>query len=222
MAGTSVWWRAIAWTLVAVGVGCLAEYGWRTHQLQRAEARNRAAVERMLAEEPPSTLSAPLPALSPKPFALSDPTLLGALDIPRLRLSAAVRIGDDEETLDGAVGYLPDTAPPWEKGNTALAAHRDRLFRALEGIRADDEILVSTRHGTFEYRVNRTFVVRPKDVWILEPVPNVDLTLITCYPFAFTGHAPYRFVVRAQKVGQEGDDGRDGRDGQDGSAKAQR
>jgi len=192
--------RTLEWMLLAIGVACLARYGWLSYQIQRIESDNRTAVTRMLAERP----LAPEPSAL-EPFALPgaspDPGLIGELDIPRLRLSAAVRLGDDANVLAGAVGYLPDTALPWEPGNSVFAAHRDRLFRSLARIRAGDEIRLSTRHGEFQYRVSRTFVVNPGDVWVLAPAPDVDLTLITCYPFVFVGHAPRRFVVRAQKIG---------------------
>jgi len=192
--------HVLEWTLFAIGVVCLARYGWLTYQAARIESDNRSAVTRMLAGQPSALQpSAPEPSAL-EPSALPDPSLIGELDIPRLRLSAAVVFGDDANVLSGAVGYLPDTALPWERGNTVFAAHRDRLFRSLARVRAGDEILLSTRHGDFQYRVIRTFVVNPRDVWVLEDEPEVDLTLLTCYPFVFVGHAPQRFVVRARKM----------------------
>jgi len=190
------WPRLLQWALVLIGIACLAQYGWLSRRTTGIENANRTAVERILggpdAKRPePSSVS---------PESPGDSGFLGEIVIPRLGVSAAVRYGDDEEALDGSVGYLSDTALPGTEGNTVLAGHRDRLFRALQHIRKDDEILIATRQDTFAYRVNRTFVVGPGDVWILQPVANVDLTLITCYPFTFIGHAPQRFVVRARKV----------------------
>lgn len=192
--------RALELSLAVVGIVCLGRYAWLSYEGDRLESENRAAVSRLLTGVRPSPLVSGPAALSPEPSALGDPTVIGALDIPRLRVSAAVRVGDDEEVLAGAIGYLPDTPPPWEEGNTAFAAHRDRLFRPLEGIRAGDTIFVATRHGSFEYRVVRTFIASPRDLWVLDAVPDVDLTLLTCYPFSYVGHAPQRFVVRARKV----------------------
>jgi sortase A len=59
---------------------------------------------------------------------------------------------------------------------------------------------VLTSYGTFRYRVRRTLVVDPEDVWVLDSLPQVNLTLITCFPFSFVGHAPRRFVVQAEKL----------------------
>jgi sortase A len=187
--------RTIEAILMIVGVACLARYGWLHFEIARLESDNRAAVTRMLTER---THAPPLDEASNPPE--PDPGLIGELDIPRLRLSAAVVAGDDRSVLDSAIGYLPDSTFPWEKGNSVLAGHRDRLFRPLARIRIGDDIRLSTRHGNFQYRVIRTFVVDPDAVWVLDQAPGVDLTLITCYPFVYVGHAPQRFVVRAQKI----------------------
>ena len=194
----------VEWMLVLMGVACLSTYGWMSYRIAQLERESRSAVARMLAEREkeraaPEKVPEPVEP-SPEAIPAPDDGLIGELDIPRLHLSAAVMTGDDRHVLAGAVGYLPDTALPWTAGNTALAAHRDRLFRPLQGIRYGDEIRLSTRHGDFTYHVVRTFVVGPEDVWVLNATPNVDLTLITCYPFVYVGHAPHRFIVRAQKV----------------------
>jgi sortase A len=45
--------------------------------------------------------------------------------------------------------------------------------------------------------VERTDVVKPRDVWVLDPSTYPVLTLVTCYPFTLIGAASERFVVRA-------------------------
>ena len=75
------------------------------------------------------TLSIDFGATAPDTDA--DPLVLGRIEIPRLGVSAIVREGDDEETLAIAVGHVPGTARPGERGNMALAGHRDSFFRAL-------------------------------------------------------------------------------------------
>ena len=81
-----------------------------------------------------------------------------------------------------------------------LAGHRDTFFRRLRDIRPDDEIRVTTADGVFSYRVDKTMVVNPKDVWVLEPTGRSVLTLVTCFPFTYVGSAPQRFIVRAAAV----------------------
>jgi sortase A len=53
------------------------------------------------------------------------------------------------------------------------------------------------------YRVTGTKIVKPEDVYVLNPTGHPTLTLVTCYPFAFIGHAPKRFIVQAELIGEE-------------------
>jgi len=125
---------------------------------------------------------------------------IGRLDIPRVRVSVVVMPGDDDSTLSKAVGHLSDTPMPWDVGNTALAGHRDTFFRPLERVEGGDDIYLDTPRGRFHYRVRRTLVVNPEDLWVLDPTSNATLTLITCYPFRYVGAAPQRFIVQADRI----------------------
>ena len=109
--------------------------------------------------------------------------------------------GTDDRTLDRAVGHIEDTAPPGTDGNSGIAGHRDGFFRGLKDIAAGDAIELDTLQGKEVYRVERTWVVEPEDVSVLDPTPTPALTLVTCYPFYFVGSAPQRFIVRAVRVG---------------------
>jgi sortase A len=130
---------------------------------------------------------------------------IGRLEVPRLHLSAVVANGDDDETLRVAIGHLPDTPLPWEEGNSALAGHRDTLLRALRNIRVDDDMRVVTAYGEFMYQVKRIVIVAPDDLSVLTPTPQAALTLVTCYPFSYVGHAPKRFIVQAARVARVAD-----------------
>ena len=122
---------------------------------------------------------------------------IGRIEIPRLGVSAVIRAGSDARTLRLAVGYVPGTALPGEHGNVGLAGHRDTFFRKLRDISPDDEIRVTTKDGVFRYFVERTNIVKPSDVWVLNATGYPALTLVTCYPFSYIGSAPQRFIVRA-------------------------
>ncbi len=188
--------RALERMLFGVALVCLGWYGLTTLAIYRLQSEARVAIERIVAErERRGPLDRP-----PSP---SDSGLIGRLDIPRIHLSAVVMEGADGGVLESAVGYLPDTPRPWQPGNSALAAHRDRLFRPLKRIRVGDYIRLATPHGDFQYRVRRTMVVDPEDVWVLDPLPHVSLTLITCFPFEYVGHARQRFIVQAEKIQTE-------------------
>ncbi|HEX5761247.1 MAG TPA: class D sortase, partial [Thermoanaerobaculia bacterium] len=130
-------------------------------------------------------------------------TALGRMAIPRVGLSVMIAGGADKRTLRRAVGHIPGTSLPGEPGNVGLAGHRDRYFRPLKDVRADDEITLTTPEGTFHYRVDWTEVVEPAAVHVLDDTAEPALTLVTCYPFYYVGPAPRRFIVRARQVRYE-------------------
>ena len=135
---------------------------------------------------------------TPDTLSVGEP--IGTLEIARVGLSGVVVEGDVDAVLDRAIGHLPDTPLPWRDGNSALAAHRDAIFRPLRGVRLGDVLRLKTPHGDFHYQVRETLIVKPEDVWVLDPTPVTTLTLISCWPFDYIGHAPERFIVRAERI----------------------
>ncbi|MBI2680105.1 MAG: class D sortase [Candidatus Solibacter usitatus] len=143
-----------------------------------------------------------VPPVPPPPnVAVQTGSLIGKIGIQRLGISAVVKEGVDDATLGLAVGHIPSTALPGQTGNVGVAAHRDTLFRNLKDVKRDDEITVTTLDGEYLYRVDWFHVVNPTDVHVLDSTAGEStLTLVTCYPFYFVGHAPKRFIVRARQV----------------------
>ena len=192
--------RAARWIergLLIAGAACLTWAGTSSlsavvYQIEQSVSLEQVApsLDRSQVDRASNGIGAPIQRLAP----------VGRLEIPRIGLSAVVAEGDDETTLDVAVGHLPDTPLPWHEGNSALAGHRDSFFRPLRHIKVGDDIRFATPHGTFRYRVTRHTVVDPDELWVLDASPTADLTLITCYPFDFVGPAPRRFVVHAERV----------------------
>ena len=131
--------------------------------------------------------------------AQTEPAVIptGVLRIRRLSVEAPIYEGTGEGTLNRGVGHIDGTPVPGASGNSGLAAHRDSYFRALKDIAAGDAIEIVTRASIVTYRVDRTWIVAPDDVWVLDPTPVPAVTLVTCYPFYFIGSAPQRFIVRA-------------------------
>jgi sortase A len=125
---------------------------------------------------------------------------LGRIEINSLGLTAMVIEGVDSRTLRHAVGHIPGTPLPGQQGNVGLAGHRDTFFRGLRNIQKDDEITLTTLHGSYRYRVDSTRIVRPEDTKVLAATADDFLTLVTCYPFYFVGPAPKRFIVRAHRI----------------------
>ena len=158
-----------------------------------------------LAKEDPGTTDTSLwspqrVSASPRAVREPAPTPAAVLRIPKIGLEVPVLPGTDERTLDRAVGHIEGTAQPGTDGNLAIAGHRDGFFRGLRDIAPGDLIELDTMQGKDTYRVERTWVVNPEDVSVLNPTSARVLTLVTCYPFYFVGEAPYRFIVRAVQV----------------------
>ncbi len=154
---------------------------WSAHTYQEVQAEHLAALGRS----------------SIQSRVLSTGDLFGKISVPRLHLSAIIAEGVDDATLRRAVGHFPESSLPEKEGTVALAGHRDTFFRALAHIRLHDQIELETPNGVYRYEVIRTEVVTPDHTEVVRSSPQSDLTLVTCYPFRYVGHAPDRFIVQA-------------------------
>jgi sortase A len=132
-------------------------------------------------------------------------TVIGRLELPSLRVSTPVLEGSDDDTLRRGSGHIEDTPLPGESGNVGIAGHRDTVFRPLKRVKAGDDLDLRTADRVFHYKVSRTLIVNPTDVYVLDPTEKPTLTLVTCYPFEFIGHAPRRFIVQATLESAEPD-----------------
>jgi sortase A len=133
-------------------------------------------------------------------IAVSEGSPLGRIEISAVGLTTMILEGTEEGTLRRAVGHIQGTPLPGQRGNVALAGHRDTFFRGLRDIRVNDEITLTTLSGPYHYRVASTKVVKPEETEVLKDDGADTLTLVTCYPFNFVGSAPKRFIVRARRI----------------------
>jgi sortase A len=138
-------------------------------------------------------------ALSIEPVTreIADDTVFAVLRIPRIALEVPVNAGTGAQVLLRGAGLIAGTAAPGTAGNVAIAAHRDSFFRGLKDVELGDLVELDTREGTWTYRVTALWVVEPNEVQVIADTGEPVLTLVTCYPFYFVGHAPRRFIVRA-------------------------
>jgi sortase A len=199
-----VWAERTAW---AVGLLCLVTWaalhieGIRgaRHELERF-AVLRAAAAQQTADPDLSLWDRERIDAWRRTLAAPAPPPLAVLRIPKFRLEVPVLPGTDDFTLNRAVGHIEDTALPGTDGNSGIAGHRDGFFRGLKDIEPNDVIELETLRGKEVYRVERTWIVEPEDVSVLDPTPTRSLTLVTCYPFYHVGPAPQRFIVRAVRT----------------------
>jgi sortase A len=194
----------MAWVL---GIVCLVVWG---ALYTNGAAGSRHELERFAALQSAAALQTPDPDLSlwdaeritawRQSLTQPAPSPLAVLSIQKIRLKVAVLPGTDDFTLNRAVGHINGTPLPGTNGNSGIAGHRDGFFRGLKDIGSNDVIEVETLRGKEVYRVERTWVVNPEDVSVLDATPQRSLTLVTCYPFYYVGPAPQRYIVRAVRV----------------------
>jgi sortase A len=181
---------------------------FQAYQTWRFERALKDAQTPALTIQPPG--SPPLTAQADADRALAESlgidglagSPLGRIEISSIGVVAMIMEGVDGRTLRHAVGHIPGTPLPGQQGNVALAGHRDTFFRGLRNIHKDDEITLTTLHGSYRYHVDSTQVVEPENVKVLAATADDVLTLVTCYPFYFVGPAPRRFIVRAHKISE--------------------
>jgi len=212
--------RWIERLLFFIGIVCLGTWVYAFVDSRLTEMREERRLEEALRQRSatppvkPSRPSREIPAPAAETDALGsfhersrltagdleEGDLIGRIKIPRVGVSAIVLHGVGHKTLRRAVGHIPGTPLPAYGGNVGLAGHRDSFFRGLKDIRKDDTIELTTLDGIFEYRVDWTKIVLPKDTAVLADGGTSSLTLVTCYPFYYVGSAPKRFIVRAHRI----------------------
>lgn len=127
---------------------------------------------------------------------------LAVLRIERIHLEVPVFNGTDDWILDLGAGRIAGTAAPGEKGNLAIAGHRDGYFRSLRNVEVGDAVELITMRSSSAYVVDAIRIVDPFAVEVLENGSQPALTLVTCYPFYFVGDAPWRYILHCSLRGQ--------------------
>jgi len=146
------------------------------------------------AQEKPSLIP-PIRTRTPRP--VKKGSVIAKFEIPRLKMAFVVLEGTDAGTLDKSIGHVESTAEPGEYGNIGIAGHRNTHFRKMEWIRQGDEIILKSPEDRYRYVVDSVKLVTPDDVEVLDDSLGPAVTIVTCFPFEYVGHAPNRFIVRA-------------------------
>lgn len=163
-------------------------YAW--HEQSKMQAALRAVEE--------GSEASPVPD-GPRPGDLGESgEFKGALiEIPSIKLSAAVASGTSKGDLMTAPGWYKESALPGQ-GNTAIAAHRTMYgawFRHLDSLMTGDRIILTYEGRKYIYTVKKVFPVAKNDWSVIKSCGYPALTLTTCHP---VGSAKQRLIVRAQ------------------------
>ncbi|XQY93142.1 class D sortase [Metabacillus sp. HB246100] len=125
---------------------------------------------------------------------------IGVLQIPKLERTIPIYEGTDEDTLKKGIGHVSSTPLPGDDSNSVLAGHRDTFFRELDQLVVGDKLIVKRDNTYLLFKIKKLRIVDKQDSTVLVPKPRKTLTLTTCYPFAFIGPAPLRYIVEAELI----------------------
>ena len=128
---------------------------------------------------------------------------LGILTIKSLGLQVPIFNGTDDLTLDRGAGRIKGMARTGENGNLGISGHRDGFFRVFKDIQMGDQIMIQTAGEVEKYEVTDMKIVPKEDHSVPAPTDGKTLTVVTCYPFYFVGHAPERLIVTALPVPED-------------------
>ena len=110
----------------------------------------------------------------------------GLIEIPKIKVNAAILEGTDDSALQYAVGHYPGLGEIGQPGNYVLLGHRNyvygHFFRNIDKLEVDDQIILTKGTDIYTYSVTESFVVKPEEVWVLEQTEEATITLITCTP----------------------------------------
>ena len=147
---------------------------------------------------PPVVKTTPKPTSAPH----TSPVYGQAFTLTILGTNIPVSIGVDNETLDKSPGWLETSAYPGEEGVCVIYGHRNRNhFQVLKDIDFGDTITVRLADGTvLNYTVESIRILEPDEELRVPFISGQHLMLTTCYPFYYTGHAPKKFIMIANRV----------------------
>lgn len=102
------------------------------------------------------------------------------------------------ENLKKGAGRLTGLAKLNEKGNCILYGHRDSAFKPLWKIKVGDKLELKSLYSTKNYEVYNIYITVPDDTNIVRKTDDFKLTLVTCYPFTYSGAAKQRCIVECK------------------------
>jgi LPXTG-site transpeptidase (sortase) family protein len=142
------------------------------------------------------------------------PDVFARMRIPKMDLIAPIVHGVEDKQIKSAIGhFVQESVMPGEIGNSAYAAHNNHLFGSffnrIHELEMNDEIIIDDLELSYTYLVTDIFVVKPEEVWVLEPFLDGKrtITLVTCES-PENGGNKFRVIVRGVLMtSDEGDSG---------------
>jgi sortase A len=169
-------------------------------ELSEAEAAYPSAADRRAIARVP-TPREQIRALAQRSSRRADEgEAIGRLRVPEIDLDVVVIQGTDTASLQKGPGHFPETSFPGSGETVGIAGHRTTYgapFRHVDSLQRGDRLVLEMPYATVEYRVQKTEIVEPTDVEVVDNVGYERLVLTSCHPLY---SAAQRFIVFAKGV----------------------
>jgi sortase A len=134
---------------------------------------------------------------------LNEGDAAGRIRIPAIGANYVVVAGTDPESLRKGPGLFPEAPYPGARGTAAIAGHRTTYaapFRRVDDLKRGNRVIVEMPYGRFTYEVERTRIVKPDAMWVIQRASYDRLVLTACHPLY---SAAERIAVFARLVRTE-------------------
>ena len=145
---------------------------------------------------------------TPAPHSPSEPTSVPQVSVPHGAAFVLTIHGKnitiapsvDDATLEKTPGWLNTSASPGEEGVCVVYGHRNRNhLQILKDVTYGETITITMPNGSvYTYVIESMEILESDENLRIPTIEGKHLTLTTCYPFYYTGHAPKKFVVLAK------------------------
>jgi sortase A len=127
---------------------------------------------------------------------------IGRIEIDGIGLDAVLMHGTDTATLQRGPAHYEQTPLPGQGKTAGIAGHRTTYlapFRDIDQVRKGDRVRVELPYGAFTYTVERSEVVDPSEVQIVDPVGYDRVVLTACHPL-YSAAQRYAIFARLTRI----------------------
>lgn len=128
---------------------------------------------------------------------------IGQIRIPSIGVDFTIVEGTDTETLTKGPGHYPETKIPGLGGTTGIAGHRTTYlapFHDIDKLKKGDAIIVEMPYANFRYEVEKSEIVTPDRVDVVDDIGRERLVLSACHPL-YSAAERYIIFARLDEVG---------------------
>ncbi len=133
----------------------------------------------------------------------TEQVLIGTMEISKISVNMVVVEGTEPAQLAVAIGHVPGTALPGEKGNCSVAGHRSgrgaKPFEELDKLEDGDIVTYTVGGNPYDYAVFKKFVVEAEDIWVLRQNREESVTTIITCEYVAPG-VKKRLIVQARLI----------------------